>query len=207
MKKLLILAAHTFHLDWGVQMHIEGNNIPGEPFDYDLNVKTEGVHPKYRNMHRAPIPQMKGGTGGWKAFAILFFGALCFGLGVSVGDDAPQEPVTVAASPPSVVTAPPRIVTTTITVPTTPLSCMLAFEQLVAMQGDLEIVIDSSQTQVKINNQAYVAIVGQRVDEITKATQAQYDLKRATSHATLQLQEKLVTLKQSLDSCKADLGR
>lgn len=206
MRKLLILAVHTFHLDWGVHMHIKGNDLPGEPFDYDLNIKTEGVHPKYRYMNRRPIPQVKGGAGGWTAFAILFFGALCFGLGVSVGDDGPQEPVTVAASPSSVA-APPRIVTETVTVPTTPASCMLAFEQLVAMQGDLEIVIDSSQTQVKINNQAYVAIVGQRVDEITKATQAQYDLKRATSHATLQLQEKLVTLKQSLDSCKIDLGR
>jgi hypothetical protein len=187
---------------------IKDNDIPGDPFDYDLKVKTEGVHPnyqRYRYMNRTP--RVKGGTGAWKGFFFLAFGALCFSGGLAVGGDDTERPVTVAVSPPSVATPSPTIVTETVAVPTVPASCMLAFERLTAMQGDLEIVIDSSTTQVTINNQAYVAIVAKKVEDITKATQAQYDLKRATSHATLQLQEQLVTLKQSLDSCKTDLGR
>jgi len=185
---------------------IKDNDIPGDPFDYDLPVMTGGVHPKYKYMHRRP-PQVKGGTGAWKAFLLIAFGVLCFGVGVSVGSDDTKESVTVAASPSSVATVPTPTVIETVAVPTVPASCMLAFEQLAAMQGDLEIVIDSSQTQVVINNQAYVAIVAKKVEDITKATQAQYDLKRQTSHATLQLQEKLMGLKQALDSCKTDLDR
>lgn len=188
-------------------MIIKGNKIPGDPFDYDVRIKTDGVHPNYKRPRSTPVPHVKGGSGGWKAFFLLAFGAVCFGVGVSVGGDDTKEPVSVAASPSSVAIPAPVTVTETVAVPTVPASCMLAFEQLTAMQGDLEIVIDSSTTQVKINNQAYVAIVAKKVEDITKATQAQYDLKRATSHATLQLQEKLVGLKQALDSCKADLGR
>lgn len=187
-------------------MIIKDNDIPGEPFDYDLNVMTEGANLKFKNMNRTP-PQVKGGTGAWKAFFLLAFGVVCFSCGLALGGNDTEEAVTVAASPSSVATTPTPTVTETITVPTMPASCMLAFERLVAMQGDLEIVIDSSQTQVTINNQAYVAIVAKRTEDITKATQAQYDLKRATSHATLQLQVKLVELKKSLDSCRTDLGR
>ncbi len=187
-------------------MIIKDNDIPGEPFDYDLNVMTEGANLKYKHTRSVP-PSIKGGTGAWKAFFLLAFGAICFSGGLAVGGNDTEEPASVAASPSSVAITPTPTVTQTITVATVPASCMLAFERLTAMQGDLEIVIDSSQTQVMINNQAYVAIVAKKTDDITKATQAQYDLKRATSHATLQLQEKLVGLKQSLDSCKADLGR
>lgn len=188
-------------------MIIKDNNIPGGPFDYDLNVKTEGVSPKYRYMNRRQSPRVKGGTGAWKAFFFLAFGALCFSCGLALGGNDTEESASGAASPPSVATPAPIIVTESVAVPTVPASCTLAFEQLTAMQDDLEIVIDSSTTQVTINNQAYVAIVAKKVEDITKATQAQYELKRATSHATLQLQEQLATLKQSLDSCKTDLGR
>lgn len=187
-------------------MHIEGNDLPGGEFDYDLRVKRDGVNPKYkspktRTIHKEPA------TKRWKAFCVFAFGAICFGCGVSVGSGDPQERAyeaprdTITASPV------PVIVTETKAVPIVPESCMLAYEKLNAMQGDLEIVIDSSKTQIQIGNRAYVAIVSKRVEDITKSTADQYELNRKTSSASLNLQNRLVELQSFLNRCKTDLGR
>jgi len=185
---------------------ISGNDIPGQPFDYDLNLKTKGTNPNYRSPKSDQGPHMSGG----KKLAMLglaLFGLLCFGLGVSVGSPAAQEPVNMAPSMPVVASPAPQTVTVDRPVPTYPASCTMAFDTLSKLYPDLEIVIDSSQKQITINNQAYVAITSKDTAAITKATSDQYELKRSVSHSTLQLQDMLTRLQAQLDQCKVDLGR
>lgn len=192
-------------------MQISDNDIPGGEFDYDLKIKLDGMNPAYA--YKTPVrpvqPPKPAGPAvkKWQAFVVLFFGFICFGVGVSVGRGAPQERAYEPPSAPATATNSPVIVTETRTVPMVPGSCMLAFEKLVAMQSDLEIVIDSSKDQVQVSNRAYIAIVAKRVEDITKATAEQYDLNRKTSSAQLQLQLRLVELQNFLDQCKTDLGR
>lgn len=143
----------------------------------------------------------------WQAFCVLIFGFICFGCGVTFGRGAPQERAYEPPSAPAVPSFAPVIVTETKAVPTVPESCMLAYEKLNAMQGDLEIVIDSSRDQIRIGNKAYVAIVAKRVEDITKSTADQYELNRKTSSASLNLQNRLVELQSFLNQCKTDLGR
>lgn len=190
-------------------MHIEDNDLPGGAFDYDLRVKRDGVNPNYRSprITKRPIVTSRPAIRKWQAFCILAFGFICFGCGVSFGRGNIQERSNEPAGTPTVVSPSPVIVTETTAVPTIPGSCMLAYEKLNAMQGDLEIVIDSSQEQVRIGNKAYVAIVAKRVEDITKSTSDQYELNRKTSSASLHLQNQLVELKFWLDKCKVELGR
>lgn len=187
-------------------MHIEGNDLPGDEFDYDLRIKRDGMNPKYRSPGKKTTPP-RPAVKGWQVFCILIFGSVCFGWGVSVGNDDTQERAHEAPRTVVTVSPVPVIVTETKAVPTVPGSCMLAYDKLVAMQGDLEIVIDSSKTQIQIGNRAYVAIVSKRVEDITKATSDQYELNRHTSSATIQLQNRLLELQTLLNQCKTDLGR
>lgn len=187
-------------------MKFSDNDIPGQPFDYDLPTRTDGINPKYRTPKSDNNQSMPGKT---KVImlGLALFGALCFGLGVSVGSSGDQEAVSVAPSTPISVPIPVETVTVDRPVPTYPASCTMAFDTIKKLYPDLEIVIDSSQKQIMINNQAYVAIVGKNTAAITQATSDQYDLKRSVSHSTLQLQEMLTLLQTQLDQCKVDLGR
>ena len=189
---------------------IEGNDLPGEDFDYDFKVKLNGVNPAYTSTYIKPKPTFiatKPVLKKWQAIVILLFGVICFGMGVGFGRGAPQESVSETSRVVTTVTPSPVIVTKTQAVPSVPGSCMLAFEKLTAMQGDLEIIIDSSKTQIQIGNKAYVAIVARKVEEITKTTGEQYELNRSTSSASLQLQIELMDLQNLLTQCKVDLGR
>ncbi len=186
-------------------MKITGNDIPGQPFDYDLNVTTRNVNPKYRSPKSSPPKKSISTPSQW--VLLLVFGAVCFFAGVGMASSGGQQPASVAPSASVAVPMPVETVTVTQSVPTQPASCTMALATIAEMYPGLEVVIDSSKRQITINNQAYVALVAKDTAKISKATSDQYDLNRSVSSATLQLQEALALLQVQLDQCKADLGR
>lgn len=98
-------------------------------------------------------------------------------------------------------------VTKTVTKPVMPESCALAVANLADMQGDMEILMNSSRQQTDILNAVYLAIARKDLKSIVRLGDEQNQLMREVIGSRRDLLDMMARFTENMERCKTDLGR